>query len=863
MPNYTFLLKQLGRLSVVLMAVLLIFLNQKFRSEIGESVGKNRYCVEHSPENIICRPTAEKAKSFLFIYYDGLPKMFLNFLQQQSPNKGHIILNRIEHVSVSDSIPAFYTYSSGRVAFNYEGDLDLVDNLFKQFEIAGKNPQVHFYPKMAKLFGSSGSQMRLDYSNELVDTLSTSFLDWPSRYFFSLDYEGKRIDDNLIYGNDEKKKYFLNKLEQFREKIQKKKSLIELDLDYKFSRDTQNLFVYIPILDNFTHSVTMSSKRYLSSVAMIVANLEILVDYIAKKQEDKLLVVLSDHGGDESIEEQEKRNHADPNSTIDNSPFLMLVGQRLRSNRYNSNAILKSTEVASIIAFHIDKMNIPMFAAYNPHYFRDVRLQFQYYLSYKAKELELYSRLTSGTVAENHDLANSKLETLSSIFDNDDQSAMQTFIQKDLDSLNSISRISRLNLAVFRQPTLWIVALTLVLLLCLLLIWPIKKLLFYNRSSSLNEKIMIWHLFIIHLFGLILFLVDGNPNESMFLWLICLYFVSGTAIEVIFQSRISYLTLFSGLGAVFFIFRQISESNLRLFYNQKDLTGLVIGFAFYAIWQIRYLTISPKSVKAWIPKILSLANIAAIVKFDWLTFFAVDFDPTNQTKPLIQIFIVLFILQFGSIFFFDLDFGSEILRMAILQLCFWMCPLHDRLLYTALVLPFFLVLKTLRKRMTALQQPKYPLNLAYAIMMAFYFEYLVEGYKFDWNNRRRLLFKFDFCFLFRTVHQVFASFLIFDLFGPQMHQRRFWKLLNFIYGVLFVSVCINLQWEQRMASTKFFENSVVGFCFCVFFGAYSLWARNSIGKKWNVREEKSVASELEIVQISKILQTENINSNAQ
>ena len=90
--------------------------------ELNRSLPANRHCGRQGKDSVLCR-NEYKYQNFTMLYYDGLGKKFYDRFMALSKHKsGHLAL-KIEHEGLSDSVPAFYTYFTGKLPFNYDVDL--------------------------------------------------------------------------------------------------------------------------------------------------------------------------------------------------------------------------------------------------------------------------------------------------------------------------------------------------------------------------------------------------------------------------------------------------------------------------------------------------------------------------------------------------------------------------------------------------------------------------------------------------------------------------------------------------------------------------------------------------------------------
>lgn len=817
MVAWKFIWKTAAPLFVVAMIFFLGFLNLKSWEGVARDADMSNYCQEHAREMEMCGNVPQKLSEYIIIYYDGLPKMYLNHLKRISQNREHIALNKICHVGISDSVPAFYTYLSGRIAFNYEGNLEAVDNLFTQLKSARKDPTIYFYPKMAKLFRSGHLKMQLSYSNEFSQLLSQSFLDWVGQYFFNPKYVKRRVADDLLVSNEEKEEYFLKKLARFREIIKRRISWIFYDLDNKLRQEKNfNPFIYIPILDNFTHWVTMSNKRYIASVAMIIANLEVLIEYLSKRQSNRLLAVLSDHGGDESVEEQEKRNHSDPLSTIDNSSFLMLFNRALNTKDYNELTVLKSTEVAGTIAFHVTQTSIPVFSRPSQFYFNSPRLNLLYQAAHLQKELDLNTRICPAH--SKHSLIKDLIDKCNKMGDSEQKNSevfLKTLLELEKYS-DQLAKENSLLLKSQNQKMAWCFSLLLFIIISKIFILPfIKRFPFMMKKLSKENQIFLLHAIIVQLIICVVCVILSDIDEKFIFTMTIAYFLSGVFIERISRSHSRWMHIGAITCAILWIYRLLAENHLSFFYNNKVPSALFLGYGLLLAWVIRFLFIKERRMVSIFARISSLAMFAIVAGYDVLSIPASNFDPSEKTIKLVWAFNLIMCLQISLTFFMSLEYAKELTLISFLLFVYWINALHYRLLYAAIILPGLLMFKSKLLKESPPSKIKAPAHLFFTILMVMLFELLVEGYKFDWNNRRRLLHKFNMLIFYRSVNQISAVILAFYIFGSRFGSKSVIQFINFVFGTFFLIVVLNFEFEYRMAVAKFFESLFITFCLVI------------------------------------------------
>lgn len=149
--------------------------------------------------------------------------------------------------------------------------------------------------------------------------------------------------------------------------------------------ENQSSFHYIVETDNFSHNVTVSNVRYVNALSEVLANIDFVIDTIVNHSKETLLVVTTDHGGDETIFQQERWNHQTPNNNRDNVPFLLLASHNFSDNFVNQNITLNQTEVSGIIGFFAKGASPPVFSDFNQDYFKNLELNLKYLRIFERK----------------------------------------------------------------------------------------------------------------------------------------------------------------------------------------------------------------------------------------------------------------------------------------------------------------------------------------------------------------------------------------------------------------------------------------------------------------------------------------------
>ena len=151
---------------------------------------------------------------------------------------------------------------------------------------------------------------------------------------------------------------------------------------------------------------------------------------------------------------------------------------------------------------------------------------------------------------------------------------------------------------------------------------------------------------------------------------------------------------------------------------------------------------------------------------------------------------------------------SQIYPLVTIQFVFWTSTLFDRVL----VWLIFVFLFNLAKETDKLKaKVKINFDNTFRIFSTTLFCYLVQGYKFDWKNRIRLVEKLDATALYRNIYLLITAAIYCKVSQRSEYSDSVDAIVDFFFGSFFVLVSINLSHEYRMENAKLFEGIYLAF----------------------------------------------------
>lgn len=329
--------------------------------------------------------TFKKHSKFIFLYIDSLPfDLFTyknNFLDQKSN------FFKIKHFGISDSGPAFSGFVTGKIANKYEGRIEKIDNIFKQFFSAGFkiNGFGYHYP-IEEMIGDTFFESYRNIKEGLNEAFCEDFI----RLHDVKIKEFKYIKESLIFD----KKVFIEKFDayydSFTKQLQKKKKKIFNCLKKKITEQSLSYFIYNVYSDVIGHQYSRKSEIYIKKISALKSNLDLLIEYLQKYEKNTLLIVLSDHGIVSSVWESELTNHGSIKKN--NESFLYIKSDKIQNNT-NFNSYINSFDFACYISDYLKNVNYPM-NSNGFSRFRDDKV-FSKLVFYRSKENQLFEYFNS------------------------------------------------------------------------------------------------------------------------------------------------------------------------------------------------------------------------------------------------------------------------------------------------------------------------------------------------------------------------------------------------------------------------------------------------------------------------------------
>ena len=294
----------------------------------------------------------KKHSKFIFLYIDSLPyDLFTyknNFIDKNSN------YYKIKHFGISDSGPAFSGFVTGKIANKYEGRIEKIDNIFKQFKMADFkiNAFGYNYP-IEEMIGHKFFENYKNVKEGLNEALCEDFI----RLHDVEIKKYKYIKESLIFSKIKFLKKFDEYYKHFKKEIEKKKKKIFSCLKKKINSKNISYFIYNVYSDVIGHQYSRKSEIYIKKISALKANLDILIKYLKKYEKETLLIILSDHGIVSSVWESELTNHGDIKNN--NESFVFLKSDKIFNNT-NNNSYINSYDFACYISDYLKNVNYPM-----------------------------------------------------------------------------------------------------------------------------------------------------------------------------------------------------------------------------------------------------------------------------------------------------------------------------------------------------------------------------------------------------------------------------------------------------------------------------------------------------------------------
>ncbi len=272
------------------------------------------------------------------------------------PNPENMKINKIVPIGLADSNPMMQIYLTGKFQKDYNNDLKIQDNLFKQFLIEQKQLNLfiakEYEPYLDEIYTNNFNERDV---YDFYHSISKNFNEWFDTDFQSYKKSKRTLKGDLLISKDQASEFFKKSFKENLSKLNEKKKDLKKDLDDYFIKN-ENTFLYVPQIDNFSHYSTYFNKNYLKGASKILSNLFFMISYLNEYHPEVLLISLSDHGADETPYQQETFNHETPLNNYNNNSYFLLYNKFLNSHDF-SDIDIKSSQVTSIISSLIRNIN--------------------------------------------------------------------------------------------------------------------------------------------------------------------------------------------------------------------------------------------------------------------------------------------------------------------------------------------------------------------------------------------------------------------------------------------------------------------------------------------------------------------------
>lgn len=750
------------------------------RIKLQENTPINTFCqTSGTPPDPICTNEA-RFKRFLFIYLDGVPLAFVKAFLEISRHRSHSILVPIKHTGVYDSRPAFHTFFTGNIPFNYDDNFRSGDSFFAQIQKAGLLLRT-VIDKTVDMLPPSFKEKNENEFRGLSYSITSSLTDWYKIYRKNSKRQKKQ---KLMRSFAVSLRFF--KLELGR------RLLFPLDQPELLSNGLknnllkfENQFIYIPEFDNFTHDMSLRNKNYLRSLAIEFANIKYIFDHVSKNAKEVLIVLLSDHGADESPFQQERGNHETPGNSFGNRAFLSLFNPSLLRGNFNESQEIEASGVAGILATMIKGLNIPSLADFVPGFFKSGKLK-EVYLQSFVKKLK-----NSGITIE----ATTREKLVGQISEANLRNKRE-LIDKETTNLNFFAKfygIIMIGIAIY--------------LLFLPLMTPEPK----SKRDVL--RVVTQNFFIVSLF--LISAILGEINENTMLIIIGLNLASLAILDFVFSDQESINALLALLGLFVWAFHPFAISHERFFFNHKNALSLIVTNSLLGC-NVCYLLLRPFLSKKNVGNWARIINVCIKWLFSLLFLLSVFHDVIstglvhNENTPVLAfisscfnigiiVLIILTVLMPAS------NIRTNMTLITLLLITNWTSSIVDRIIFCAVFSPFFFIFL---QGYFKLNQTEDPRRRCFEVSLALFgiFCFLARRNQFDWRNIVRLLYKFDLSGLYKAFYALWGVGLALGM-GSGVKGTSL-GLAGLGFGFVGVAV-MGLKWEIRMSQAKLLEMVIV------------------------------------------------------
>lgn len=271
---------------------------------------------------------------------------------------------------------------------------------------SGKRFSLYLDQKLSSYVSPAIPKTRVQEEKGLHFTLCPGFIDWYTPFVQRPPQDPRNVDE--IYPSVPQALEALDReFRQNRARLTERAQQVSACVLSKLESD--QTFIYISETDNFSHNVTIANRRYVSAVAGVLANLDLLTRVVSEQSTDSALVVTTDHGGDESPFQQERGNHETPANTQGNWPFLLTTYSGFSGKLVNQSATVFSDQVQGLVASLVSGLDLATHQDANLHFFRDDAFGLKYLRQFELKS-KAYHQLLRAEIGESPDAVDTREE---------------------------------------------------------------------------------------------------------------------------------------------------------------------------------------------------------------------------------------------------------------------------------------------------------------------------------------------------------------------------------------------------------------------------------------------------------------------
>ena len=795
-------LGEMARLAVLVAAFVVYALYAEKSAAINRRLPVNDYCRGKRRNELVCNNEL-KYQNFTVIYYDGLGKRFYDRFMANSKHGNNSVAYQIVHEGLSDSVPAFYTYFSGKLAFNYGVDLKKEDGFFRQLKDAGLGVATFMNEQMAGLFDDDYQKANTIEKRGLAYSLSPFFLDWSNLYVYNPSVQSQRVIDNIITDRDEANAFFDSEFARFAAMIAGRKDELFSSLDAYFKARPRS-FVYIPDVDDFSHNVTIQNRNYISSLAALFNNLEALMEYLALRYPETLLVTMSDHGGDESTCQQERYNHETPFNREGNNPYISFFSPSLERSDFEADVKVKATEVSSILSTMVKEASLSNGFDLSYDFFRNRLMRLTYYRAFELKLLKYSKELLKAEIKDP-----GHFKRLSKMLRNMGRQTdkFSTEISRYAMHLRSLSSSIKAEVdQKFKSQLNWMSTGIAVLAIVAYCMTALKDVI---NIDSLNQHVEHYHFATMALF----FIVAGDFKETVFKCFIyislLLMWVKDRRDRFSLPQR-SFLVAALGVAVLHLVALRFEW----FFYNTKNGVALVVTnlLMLFNLYSTINMIKSQKTIGSVLSGLCLVLMAAANAAYDLLSLSQKAYENSQLIDISRHVFVGSLVSNLVLCLVVQTPVKPECMVETACQFVAYVGNPYERFIVFVILLPQYRRIKAAYGKLNDHQRFK----VSYAYVLLGFLVYLASGYYFDWRNRRRLYFKFDMIGFYKPAFLILCVTMAASLeWTKSVAGADFMKPYKFVAGCLLGVVLFNLRHEYRTATGKLLE--FIGFTTFVYF----------------------------------------------